>query len=115
MLLSVRFVPSLIASSGSPDLTSTSCADSEPSFAERLYWAEKRREFERTDPRMGHSLSLLTMLQPSKRKARQMENTELGADAQEDLVGLPDRERDLANARRVLRQAGWATVFYLIT
>lgn len=30
-----------------------------------------------------------------------------------ELVGLSLRDTELANARRVLRQAGWATVFYL--
>lgn len=39
---------------------------------------------------------------------------EYGA-AEEDLQGLTPRELELINARRMLRQAGWATIFYLVT
>lgn len=39
----------------------------------------------------------------------------LSDDATADLEGLSEREQELCNARRMLRVAGWATIFYLIT
>jgi len=33
----------------------------------------------------------------------------------EQVAGLSERDVELVNARRVLRQARWASVFYLIT
>lgn len=36
-------------------------------------------------------------------------------DSEGDLLGLSERSRELANARRVLRMAGWSQVFYLVT
>lgn len=40
---------------------------------------------------------------------------EAPAQSEDDLVGLSQSETEYSNARRVLRQAGWATVFFLIT
>jgi len=41
--------------------------------------------------------------------------TEAQVEEDDQLVGLSERDLSLVNARRVLRQAGWASAFYLIT
>lgn len=93
----------------------TTFTGARPSFAERLYWAEKRREFERNDPRMSQTKGIAAIFKRKQHAETKQLEAEMGPENDDDLIGLSDRQRDLNNARRVLRQAGWATVFYLIT
>lgn len=97
-----------------------------PSFAEYIFWAEKQRAREAEDRTVVHSAGIATIVHKVReKKGSKDENdttvTEASVDNesnhihQDELVGLTDREIQLVNARRVLRQAGWASVFYLIT
>ncbi|GAA6005912.1 hypothetical protein JCM11491_004058 [Sporobolomyces phaffii] len=94
-----------------------------PSFAEYLYWAKKQRAREDQDSETIHSAgisSLIHTIKGDKDSSKGSDGViaEVGAadsDDHDQLAGLSERDIALVNARRVLRQAGWASVFYLIT
>ncbi|GAA6061497.1 hypothetical protein JCM10212_000201 [Sporobolomyces blumeae] len=95
-----------------------------PSFAEVLYWAERQREKEDNDKTVIHSAGISSAIHKFKEKKGKgydesavvtEVSSESGSHDYDDLAGLTEREISLVNARRVLRQAGWAAVFYLIT
>lgn len=64
---------------------------------------------------MSKSKGLAALVNRKKRAENEAEIAGIEHDTDEDLAGLSPRQKELLNARRVLRQAGWATVFYLIT
>ncbi|BGP04053.1 hypothetical protein NBRC10513v2_007793 [Rhodotorula toruloides] len=96
------------------------------SLAEYRYWAARQRERERNDTADFHSRGLASFAHTVKGKIGKSEKdhdvhireaTDSPAldDVAADLEGLSERELELVNARRALRVAGWATIFYLIT
>ncbi|GAA5932683.1 hypothetical protein JCM1841_006937 [Sporobolomyces salmonicolor] len=94
------------------------------SFVEYVFWADRQREREALDKTVVHTAGLSTLVHKIREKGKGGEKTEeaavqevqeVPADDFDDMVGLSERDIALANARRVLRQAGWASVFYLIT
>ncbi|GAA5935830.1 uncharacterized protein JCM15063_001818 [Sporobolomyces koalae] len=95
----------------------------EPSFAEIRFWADKQREREDADKTVIHSAGLSSLLHTFKGDTKGEKEgsghvSEVGSSEYHDedqTAGLSERETALVNARRVLRQAGWASVFYLIT
>ncbi|KAM0792676.1 hypothetical protein ACM66B_002456 [Microbotryomycetes sp. NB124-2] len=95
------------------------------SLAEYIFYARRQREIERNDTTVVHSAGLSKLVHRIKDKKGEassdidekgIQNSEMyDAAVEEDLQGLTERERDLVNARRALRVAGWASVFFLIT
>ncbi|GAA5881346.1 hypothetical protein JCM16303_000138 [Sporobolomyces ruberrimus] len=93
-----------------------------PSFAEVLYWAKLQRAREDRDNTVVHSSGISSLVHTIKGDHKKgsddgivTEASPAEEDDDEQVVGLSDREVSLVNARRALRQAGWASVFYLIT
>ncbi|KAM0754795.1 hypothetical protein T439DRAFT_377221 [Meredithblackwellia eburnea MCA 4105] len=88
------------------------------SFEEYLWWAAARREVEDADKTEIVSKGI-TQLFHSKEKGEKDAGVEVTeatiVQGDDDLVGLTERQKELAVARRALRQAGWATIFFLIT
>lgn len=97
-----------------------------------MFWAERQRARERLDTGDFHSAGLASLAAGMKGKIREKgekggdkgSNSDVhevtvggahGDDATADLEGLSERERELCDARRMLRVAGWATIFFLIT
>ncbi|KAJ7159620.1 transmembrane amino acid transporter protein-domain-containing protein [Mycena filopes] len=134
------------------DLMQTQYADTElgpvlpaghhaPSFAEYLYWADRKRAEEDVDTSVVASQGWGRLIQFAKKsrnknqglptaspstdeKAHEKEKGEKGGsgggslhddDGVDEYSGMSEHDRELLTARRVLRQAGWATVFYLVT
>ncbi|CDR48491.1 RHTO0S18e01222g2_1 [Rhodotorula toruloides] len=96
------------------------------SLAEYRYWAARQRERERNDTADFHSRGLASFAHTVKGKigkgekdhdvhVREATDSPTFDDVAADLEGLSERELELVNARRALRVAGWATIFYLIT
>lgn len=91
-----------------------------PSFAEYLHWARLQRAHEDADKTVIHSAGISSLVHTIKGDKKGSDDgfvTEARAVEEEDeqIAGLSERDVALVNARRVLRQAGWASVFYLIT
>ncbi|GAA5856718.1 hypothetical protein JCM5353_003812 [Sporobolomyces roseus] len=92
-----------------------------PSFAEYLHWAKLSREREDLDKGKidgGHAVSSLIHTFKGDKGSKEGDVgtvTEAQVEEDDQLVGLSERDLALVNARRVLRQAGWASAFYLIT
>ncbi|GAA5912023.1 hypothetical protein JCM8208_006461 [Rhodotorula glutinis] len=114
------------------DLYAPVSSSSRISIPEYMFWAERQRARERADTGDFNSAGLASLAAGMKGKIREKgekggdkgsdsdvrEVTVGGAqgdDATADLEGLSDRERELCDARRMLRVAGWATIFFLIT
>ncbi|SCZ92675.1 BZ3500_MvSof-1268-A1-R1_Chr5-2g08093 [Microbotryum saponariae] len=99
-------------------------ADAHPvSLVEYLHWAKIQREIEARDTTPVKTGGLGPL---GKFIAKQMEKRgdTPGIDDEahrrmeaelEQMQGLSEHQTELSNARRLLRQAGWATVFFLIT
>lgn len=91
-----------------------------PSFAEYLHWAKIQRAHEDRDTTITHSSSPISSLVHTIKGDKKGSDDGIVTEAKaveedEQLAGLSERDIALVNARRVLRQAGWASVFYLIT
>lgn len=96
------------------------------SLAEYRYWAARQRERERNDTAEFHSRGLASFAHTVKGKigksekdqevtVREATDSPALDDVAADLEGLSERDLELVTARRALRVAGWATIFYLIT
>ncbi|KAF7354431.1 Transmembrane amino acid transporter protein-domain-containing protein [Mycena venus] len=103
-----------------------------PSFAEYLYWAERKRAEEDADTSVVASQGWGRLIQFARNRNK---NKPLSTDTSavneksekhekdisinespvDEYSGMSEHDRELLTARRVLRQAGWATVFYLVT
>ncbi|KAJ7862850.1 hypothetical protein B0H13DRAFT_1097786 [Mycena leptocephala] len=86
------------------------------SFAEYIYWATLRRQVEAADSTVVHSKGFgLVFAKFGKEKGHgaDIEVHEENESASDDLRGMSAHDVELLNARRALRQGGWATVFYL--
>jgi len=114
LLTSLPFAPTLIRHA-------RSVAHYAPSFAEYLHWAKLSREREDLDKGKidgGHAVSSLIHTFKGDKGSKEGDVgtvTEAQVEEDDQLVGLSERDLALVNARRVLRQAGWASAFYLIT
>ncbi|KAK4704241.1 hypothetical protein P7C70_g1968, partial [Phenoliferia sp. Uapishka_3] len=94
-----------------------------PSFAEYLYHAKLRREVEDADKSVVTSKGIAQLFKKKEEKEDKGEKDDsvviqegpTQPQHDDDLEGLTETQREYLNARRALRQAGWATVFYLIT
>jgi len=92
-----------------------------PSFAEHLHWARLSRQKEDADKTKitgSHAMSGLIHTIKGDKDSKEQDVgtvTEAPVEEEDQLVGLSERDLSLVNARRVLRQAGWASAFYLIT
>ncbi|GAA5947707.1 hypothetical protein JCM3765_001044 [Sporobolomyces pararoseus] len=93
-----------------------------PSFAEYLHWARIQRAHEDRDTTVTHSShsspisSLVHTIKGDKKGSDDGIVTEAKAvEEDEQLVGLSERDIEYINARRALRIATTASVFYLIT
>ncbi|KAI5474314.1 amino acid transporter [Pseudohyphozyma bogoriensis] len=75
------------------------------SLVEYMHWATLRRAEEDEDTGATTAIGIAAIW---TKKDKDAEKTFIGSES--DLDGLSPRDRELANARRVLRQAGWATV-----
>ncbi|KAJ7840249.1 hypothetical protein B0H13DRAFT_2416288 [Mycena leptocephala] len=82
------------------------------SFAEYIYWATLRRQVEAADSTVR---SRLCQIWEGKDHGADIEVHEENESASDDLHGMSAHDVELLNARRALCQAGWATVFYLVT
>ncbi|GAA5898422.1 uncharacterized protein JCM6883_001018 [Sporobolomyces salmoneus] len=95
-------------------------ANHNPSFAEYLHWARMQRAHEDQDKTVIHSAGISSLVHTIKGDKKGSDDgvvteARIAEEQDEQLVGLSERDVALVNARRVLRQAGWASVFYLIT
>ncbi|KAJ7445009.1 transmembrane amino acid transporter protein-domain-containing protein [Mycena galericulata] len=112
-----------------------------PSFVEYLYWADRKRAEEDADTSVvasqgwgrliqfvnrkrnasDTSLPTATAGSPHEKSSFPAEKGEKHTDGSsshdqvDEYQGMSEHDRELLTARRVLRQAGWATVFYLVT
>jgi len=89
------------------------------SFAEYVHWATLRRQVEAADSTVVHSKGfgvVFAKFGKEKEHGTDVEVHEANeANESDDLRGMSEHDVELLNARRALRQAGWATVFYLVT
>ncbi|KAJ7745981.1 transmembrane amino acid transporter protein-domain-containing protein [Mycena metata] len=102
------------------------------SFAEYLYWAQRKRAEEDIDTSVVASQGWGRLIQSARDRKRNSETDLPAIDEKsppnekapsneavsievDEYSGMSEHDRELLTARRVLRQAGWATVFYLIT
>ncbi|KAJ7205342.1 transmembrane amino acid transporter protein-domain-containing protein [Mycena haematopus] len=105
-----------------------------PSFAEYLYWAERKRAEEDADHSVVASQGWGRLIQFVRNRNQNktlptessVVNEKSGKNEKDssfndsnsqidEYQGMSEHDRELLTARRVLRQAGWATVFYLVT
>lgn len=123
-----------------------------PSFAEYLYWAERKRAEEDADtsqvllpscyrrPLTWFEYSVVAsqgwgrLIQFARNRNKNKSKTlptdssavnekfgknekdiSINESQVDEYSGMSEHDRELLTARRVLRQAGWATVFYLVT
>ncbi|KAJ7728928.1 transmembrane amino acid transporter protein-domain-containing protein [Mycena maculata] len=100
-----------------------------PSFAEYLYWADRKRAEEDADTSVVASQGWGRLIQSARNRGKTEETSspvhEKSGDSEkansidkgqiDEYSGMSEHDRELLTARRVLRQAGWATVFYLVT
>ncbi|TNY22244.1 hypothetical protein DMC30DRAFT_349246 [Rhodotorula diobovata] len=128
---SPSWTPAADPASNAHSSTPGAATSSRISLAEYRFWAQRQRARERADTADFHSAGLGAFAANVKGRIREKgEKAEKGADgdvrevtvggalsddATADLEGLSEREQELCNARRMLRVAGWATIFYLIT
>ncbi|SCV72670.1 BQ2448_4207 [Microbotryum intermedium] len=99
--------------------------DSHPvSLVEYIHWARIQREIEARDtvPVKTGGFGPLGKMIAQKMDKTGGEGVTLSAETQqrmeaelEQIQGFSPHHTELTNARRMLRQAGWATVFFLIT
>ncbi|KAF8210025.1 transmembrane amino acid transporter protein-domain-containing protein [Mycena galopus ATCC 62051] len=101
------------------------------SFTEYLYWAERKRAEEDADtgeivsPGWGRLIQYvrgtkteepgLPTTPPINEKSEKADSKTDSLVEVDEYVGLSEYDRELLTARRVMRQAGWASVFYLVT
>ncbi|KAK4701208.1 hypothetical protein P7C70_g5023, partial [Phenoliferia sp. Uapishka_3] len=92
-----------------------------PSFAEYLHWATLRRAVEASDTGMITHKGIAQLFKPEKGEKDEKDDCvvvregSVDSAGDEDMAGMTESQIEYLNARRALRQAGWATVFYLIT
>ncbi|SCV72669.1 BQ2448_4206 [Microbotryum intermedium] len=89
-----------------------------------IHWAKIQREIESRDTTPVKTGGLGPLGKVIAKKLQQRSGNPLGIDDEvhrcmeaelEQMQGLSEHQAELTNARRLLRQAGWATVFFLIT
>ncbi|KAK4050041.1 hypothetical protein OIO90_005231 [Microbotryomycetes sp. JL221] len=95
------------------------------SLAEYMFYARRQRENEMNDKTVVRAKGVSQLIHRikdkkgggdiSSEKQSETDSEALQHSIEEDLDGLTDRERELITARRALRVAGWASIFYLIT
>ncbi|KAJ7650967.1 transmembrane amino acid transporter protein-domain-containing protein [Roridomyces roridus] len=126
-LMEVRYTEGELAAMTSP------MSSSAASFAEYLYWAERKRAEEDADKTViaSQGWGRLIRYYRNRNDTEEKEKEDVPAvsekseklDAEknnsvaefDEYVGMSEHDQELLTARRVLRQAGWATVFYLVT
>ncbi|GAA5978577.1 hypothetical protein JCM5350_003147 [Sporobolomyces pararoseus] len=91
-----------------------------PSFAEYLHWAKIQRAHEDRDTTVTHSSSPISSLVHTIKGDKKGSDDGIVTEAKaveedEQLAGLSERDVEYINARRALRIATTASVFYLIT